>query len=134
MRKVASANLQTAYALLIKKTSGRSDEAQIKALLTNCVDSVALLGHIHNGISTMRRSRIRSFLKAQYATICNSDEVHSPLLFGDELAKRLRDAKETSKLSQVFTRPSKPNNQFQHRSYDNNWQKAGNRSNKSYNQ
>jgi hypothetical protein len=77
------ANLQTANSLLTMKTEGKMEESQTKPLFTNCVDSVALLGHLHNGLSTLRRSKIRPFLKEEYSTPCSNVEGSSPILFGD---------------------------------------------------
>ncbi len=139
LRKIAFANLQTANSLLALKTEGKVEESQTKPLLTNCVDSVALIGHLHNGLSTLRRSKIRPFLKSDYSTLCSNVEASSPLLFGDDLPKKLREAKETSRLSQVSSSAPKARNSSRSqntRSYDNNhnsnnWQKSGYRSSKS---
>ena len=91
LRKIIFANLQTANSLLTMKTEGKMEESQTKPLFTNCVDSVALLGHLHNGLSTLRRSKIRPFLKEEYSTPCSNVEGSSPILFGDDLPKKLRD-------------------------------------------
>ena len=100
LRKIAFANLQTAQALLLVDTAAKVDElSKTKPLLAKCVDSVTLLGHINQGISSLRRAKIKPVLKEEYATICANDGESSSFLFGDDLPKKLRDAKETSIVS-----------------------------------
>ena len=97
LRKIAFANLQTAQALLLVDTAAKVDElSKTKPLLAKCVDSVTLLGHINQGISSLRRAKIKPVLKEEYATICANDGESSSFLF---LPKKLRDAKETSIVS-----------------------------------
>ena len=130
LRKIAFANLQTAEALLLADTAAKADESKTKPLQVNCVDSVALLGHINLGISSLRRAKIKPVLKEEYATICANDGESNSFLF---LPKKLRDAKETSKLSQVSTNSSKSKTGPQNpRYYRHDWHRGGDHSSKPY--
>ena len=61
---------------------------------------VALLGHVNTQLSQFRREQIKPALKQEYSTICSAEvPLTSEYLFGDELAKQLRDARESSKIS-----------------------------------
>jgi hypothetical protein len=77
-------------------TNTKSDELDVKQLLTQQVDSIALLGHISHELACLRRYKIKSVLKPEYAPICVDDGTQSKFLFGDDLPKRLKDAKEAS--------------------------------------
>ena len=100
-----------------------------KSLLAHNVDTVALLSHMSHNISQLRRDQIRPALKADYASISSSTEhTNSKFLFGEDLPRRLRDAKESSKISNTmahstrlhgrkpFSRVNYPRN---HRPFDN---------------
>ena len=61
------------------------------------------MGHAVGALSRIRRDNIKPTLNPVYYSLCNraDDPVpHSPLLFGDDLDKQVRDAKETSNISQ----------------------------------
>ncbi len=92
VRKAGLIALQTAHSL----TNTKSDELDVKQLLTQQVDSIALLGHISHELPCLRRYKIKSVLKPEYAPICVDDGTQSKFLFGDDLPKRLKDAKEAS--------------------------------------
>lgn len=65
------------------------------------VDVVALLGHVNTQQAQFRREQSKPALKQEYSTICRAEvPLTSRYLFGDELAKQLRDARESSKISQ----------------------------------
>ena len=95
VRRVATAILQTADKLLPQT---KDDVA--KKLAARSIDSVAMLGHTSHMISQLRREQIRPALKQEYASICTADPTNAPLLFGDDLVKQLKDAKETNSITQ----------------------------------
>lgn len=129
VRKVAVITLQTANSLI--KMKSNADNADIKQLLTQSVDAIALLGHVSHELAYLRRGKIKSVLKPEYSSICMDDGQHSKYLFGDDLPKRLRDAKETSKVGQVVntSQPKNSSNRFHQNSsktYDRrNWRQNG---------
>ena len=95
VRRVATAILQTADELLPQT---KDDVA--KNLAARSIDSVAMLGHTSHMISQLRREQIRPALKQEYASICTAEPTNAPLLFGDDLVKQLKEAKETNSITQ----------------------------------
>ena len=95
VRKITFATLQTTNVLL-QNVSGSSNSN----LIIQSVDVIALLGHVNTQLAQFRREEIKPALKQEYSTICSAEvPLTSQYLFGDELAKQLRDASESSKIS-----------------------------------
>ena len=87
VRKVTFATLHTTNALL-QNASGSTNSN----FITPSVDVVALLGHVNTQLAQFRREQIKPALKEEFSTICSSEvPLTSQYLFGDELAKQLRD-------------------------------------------
>ena len=105
LQKASVANLQSGDSIL-QTPSGLPDSVK-KELVTHNIDAVALLGHTANELSLLRRQEIKPTLKLQYYPICNTDIPNSQLLFGDDLAKRVRDAQDTSKLTNKLSSTAK---------------------------
>ena len=96
VRKVTFETLQTTNVLL-QNASGSANSN----LITQSVDVVALLGYVNTQLAQFRREQIKPALKQEYSTICSAEvPLTIQFLFGDELAKQLRDARESSKISQ----------------------------------
>ena len=73
------------------------------------VDIIALLGHVNNQLAQLRREQVKPALKQEYSTICSTEEpLTSNYLFGHDLAKQLRYAKESSKISYSVGHSSHP--------------------------
>ncbi|CAB4018710.1 Hypothetical predicted protein, partial [Paramuricea clavata] len=104
----------------------KSNELDEKQLLTKQVDSLALLGHISYVLACLRRYKIKSVLKPEYASICVDDGTQRKYMFGDDLPKRLKDAKEASNVGlAVNTSNSRTNNYRGPKSYDQrNWRQT----------
>lgn len=117
--KAAVATLQTTNTLVNEKSDTDKSE-----LLTQSIDTVALLAHAHTQVSQLRRDQIKPVLKQEYSTICSAEvQPDSNWLFGSDLAKTLKDAKEASHISSSFKHYStKPysNNKRVSRSNKNN--------------
>ena len=63
-------------------------------MVTDNIDAIALVGHVVSEISSIRCEQLRPSLKQEFQTISsNSVSSLSKLLFGDDLAKQIRDAK-----------------------------------------
>ena len=95
-----------------------------KTALSHSIDALALMGHAVGALSCIRRDNINPTLNPVYYSLCNraDDPVpHSSLLFGDDLAKQVRDAKETSNISQSLgiSRNRQPRNNHSTYRYDN---------------
>ena len=116
VRKAALISLKTAQAL----SSSKPAELDVKQLLTQQVDLLALLGHINHELSSLQRYKIKSVLKPEYSSICTiEDGTQSKFLFGDDLPKRLKDAKEASNVGLVMnTSHSKRSNYESRNTYN----------------
>lgn len=94
--------LQKASFALLKSSEhliGESSEIH-KTILGQNIDAIALLGHAAGDIAGLRRERIKPLLKPEYASLCTKETsyINSQHLFGEDLAKQVRDAKETSSI------------------------------------
>ena len=106
--KSAVATLQTTNALATSKSD--DDYSQ---LLSQSVDTVALLAHAHSQLSQVRRDQIKPILKQEYSTICSAEiQPDSKWLFGSDLAKALKDAKEASTISSSLRNYSNKANNY----------------------
>ncbi|XP_022794107.1 uncharacterized protein LOC111332899 [Stylophora pistillata] len=96
VRKVTFATLQTTNALLQNASCSTNSN-----LIMQSVDVVALLGQVNTQLAQFASEQIKPALKLEYSTICSAEVLlTSQYLFGDELAKQLQDARESSKISQ----------------------------------
>ncbi|CAB3980956.1 Hypothetical predicted protein [Paramuricea clavata] len=121
VRKAALISLQTAHSL----TNTKSNELDVKQLLTQRVDSLVLFGHISYELACLRRYKIKSVLKPEYASICVVDGTQSKYLFRDDLPKRLKDAKEASNVGLAVNMSNSRNNYWAPKSYDQrNWRQT----------
>ncbi len=85
----------------MSNAKGTGTELDVKELLTEQVDSIALLGHISHELACVRRYKIKSVLKPEFATICADTGQSSKFLFGDDLQKQLKEGKGSSSFGQV---------------------------------
>ena len=72
-----------------------------KETLAANIDTIVLLGHTGGELSRLRGEQIKLALKAEFHLLCspaNESSSHSDLLFGADLAKQVRDAKDTNKI------------------------------------
>lgn len=88
---------------LLPQTNGSLN----KNLASRSVDALAMLGHANSELSRLRREQIRFALHPNYASICKADIPNGPLLFGDDLPKNLKEAKETKAMGQTLTSQQK---------------------------
>ena len=116
LQKATFAIVTTCDKLLAVKS-----QIDTKDMVTDSIDAIALVGHVVSGISSIRREQLRPSLKHEFQTICsNSVPSSSKLLFGDNLAKKIRDAKETSRIGLpvgAYTKHDGPRNRWRHNPY-----------------
>ena len=94
--KVAYANLQMASKLLqLKKPC-------LNPMIESAVESVAILGHASHELAARRLEQIRPALKQEFAALCSREIPQCGEIFGEDLPKQLRDARETSKINEAF--------------------------------
>ena len=96
LQRVTFIILEMADCLLNRKDS----ELDKISLVSNAVDSIALLGHVENDITTFRREQIKSALREEYRQLCSANIALREWLFGEDLPKCLREIKETNCLAQ----------------------------------
>ena len=70
-----------------------------KDLLSLAMESIMLLGHVNFSMNNMRRNRIKNSLQKDLHSLCESGNPPTTLLLGDDLPKKIREAKESSKLT-----------------------------------
>ena len=103
IRKITFATLQMTN-VLIQNPSGLENNK----IMAKQVDTIEIPGHVNTQLVQLRRDEIKPSMKAEYSAICSAEvPITSQYLFGDDLAKQLRDAKEASKISHSFTSSSK---------------------------
>ncbi|XP_038073153.1 uncharacterized protein LOC119741467 [Patiria miniata] len=73
-----------------------------KTLVTNLLDSMAIIGHTVTQLNFRRRELIKPDLNQQYSSLCSAQVPVTGLLFGDDLPKQCKDIQETNKLGQKF--------------------------------
>ena len=75
-----------------------NDSTQKREMLSNSIEVVAILGHAASESSYFRREQMKPALKPEFHALCSADlnVTSSKFLFGEDLAKQVRDAKETN--------------------------------------
>jgi len=111
LKKTTFAIVTTCDKLLAVKS-----QIKTKKMVTDSIDAITLVGHVVSEISLIRREQLRPSLKQEFQSICsNSVSPSSKLLFGDDLAKQIRDAKETSRIGQAVAAYTKHDRSRSHR-------------------
>ena len=98
--KAVFASLQTTSALVSKDQGTEHTQ-----LLGQSIDSQAMLAHAYARLTQLRKNQIRPALKPEYSAAEESRE--SLFLFGDDLPKVLKEAKESSNISSSIKHHSK---------------------------
>ena len=79
----------------------RSQPSTDKETLAANIDAIVLLEHAAGELSRLRREQIKPALRAEFHSLCsqaNESTSRSDLLFAADLAKQVRDAKDTNKI------------------------------------
>ena len=109
LQKATFANLSSANELLALKTTNKTPTKEIvNNMLANSIDTLALLGHAVSELSQLRREKLKPALKPEYHSLCTAPaQTESRLLFGDDLAKQIRDKNETNRIGHAVALKSK---------------------------
>ena len=80
----------------------------VKSMIKLGIDALALNFNAMHRLAEHRRANLRPSINPQFRAICAKVDKESPeLLFGADLAQRLKDLKETSRVGAAFSqRPS----------------------------
>ena len=110
--KRADERSQNCQASVVKETAGmnklcdnlRKAEKQnyvvnTKDLLSLAMESMMLLGHVNFSMNNMKRDRIRNSLRRDLHSLCEAGNPPTTFLLVDDLPKKIREAKESSKLT-----------------------------------
>ena len=102
LQKATFATLSNADKLLTLKAQDNSASPSINVheMLGNCIDTVAILyKYAVAESSQLRREKLKPSLKSEYHILCSAVVApESKLLFGDDLAKQIRDRNETNRI------------------------------------
>ena len=104
IQAVAIISLQTTEFLL--SNSLISNDLKSTHISAN-VDALALPGHATASLSSLRRASLKPTFKPEYQSLCNKTDLesHSPLLFGEDFGKRIKDVDESRKIGRAFKAP-----------------------------
>ena len=106
MKSVSVAVLECANDLLkAKKNKSRLD---YNAIFVKLTDAGSLLGHVNHELVGKTRKSMKPHLKEEYRPLCTADIPIGKLLFGEDLAKELGNAKEMSHCSNIVQNFSQP--------------------------
>ena len=70
-----------------------------KNLLSLAMESIMRLGHVNFSMNNIRRERIKNSLQKELHSLCEAGNPPTTLLLGDDFPKKIRKAKELSKLT-----------------------------------
>ena len=70
-----------------------------KAIVTHALNATTLMGNIHSKLNNKRKELIGKTLPADVKEVCSAQREVTTQLFGDDLGKAVREAKELNKLS-----------------------------------
>ena len=89
VNKTTFAILRVADSLLKNKKDNNVDSE-----LRNCMDAVFLLGHANTSMSLRGRELLKPILRNDFSALCDGNVPVTALLFGDDLAKALKEARQ----------------------------------------
>ena len=101
LQKAMFATVMTTDKLLGMKNDPKGTSLQLNELITNNIDVVALLVHADHELSHLRREKLKPAIKPAYHALCSPETItaSTKYLFGDDLAKQIRDAKEANRIA-----------------------------------
>jgi len=92
-----NASIQIAQSVL--EADNKSIMVDSKVLIKHILNTLTVLGAAHGKLNNRRKSGIAPYLDANLRDICNPKHPVTGYLFGDDLPKAIKDAKEVSRLS-----------------------------------
>ena len=104
LQKVEHAALKGMVPIVLSIEALMSNEStDKKALVTNLLDAVAIIGYGVTELNLRRRELIKPDLNSQFASLCSAQVPITGYLFGDNLIiQQCKDIQETNKLGQKF--------------------------------
>lgn len=83
----------------ILEADKKSTMVNSKEIVKMCFDGITMLGTAHAKLNNKRKHAISSSLDPEIKDVCSSRHTVTGYLFGDDLPKAIKDAKEVSKLT-----------------------------------
>ena len=98
LQKATFAMVLTTDKLVAIKNDPNSAPPHLNEMITNNIDAIALLGHVAHDLLQFRQEKLQPTLKQEYHALCSSEAniASTKYLFGDDLAKQIRDANKTN--------------------------------------
>ena len=78
-----------------------------KMLVTHALNTTTLMGNVQNKLNQKMKDLIAPTLPKEIRDVCSSQREVTSLLFGDDLGKAVREAKELSKLTSELSTGSR---------------------------
>ena len=115
LTKVTAAVANNCDKLLAYKTDNIPKE-DVKPLISNACDALALLGHAMQDLTQYRRDNIRLKLPYRYQGLASNVPAGSTLLFGDELSKRIQNMTSTNNVLKKanMVKSPRPSSSYSH--------------------
>ena len=91
-----------------------------RSIASKLIDATALIGHVNKELSFKRRDQIKPFLHNDCKQACSRSNEVDTLLFGSDLAGKVQQLKQASKVVQTITpteRFTSNNSRFQPNNY-----------------
>ena len=92
-----SAVLEIADELILAQNESKSPK--LRKVMGHTVDSVTLMGRAHKHISAERKERLKPFLNEDIRTLWDKETSDSKYIFGENLLKSMKEAKESFRIS-----------------------------------
>lgn len=80
----------------------------ISNAIRGCMDALAIIGNAVHELNVLRRSEIKKDLPPRAQKLVGKVQLESPLLFGEDLHKQIKDVAENEKLGLGFSKKSGP--------------------------
>ena len=96
---ITAANSMIQISQSVLEADKKSTMVDSKEIVKKCFDAITMLGTAHAKLNNKRKHAISSSLDPEIKDVCSSRHTVTGYLFGDDLPKAIKDAKEVSKLT-----------------------------------
>ena len=80
-----------------------------KEVLSAALDGVMLLGNVSHSLNNLRKEKLRPALSRDLQHLCDSSNSVTSYLLGDDLPRRIKEAKETARIT-LSQKPQRSHN------------------------
>ena len=134
---ISVTNVLTLISQAILEADKKSTMINSKDIIKMCFDGITMLGTAHAKLNNRRKQAISPALDPEIKDVCSARHTVTDYLFGDDLPKAIKDAKEVSRLSksvgsQSYHRGKKRSSHGYSGAYQNNHSARGTSSHRSF--